>query len=108
MYLSSDFIEFPSSVNTSVEREAHFNCTHSTALGIIWNFNGTDLNRGRNHFPSGVTDINMGAQHTLVISAITNYNELLIICVAILRDSTREETPPVSLLIQGKAIKKKY
>ena len=88
-------------MNTSVGMEAFFNCTHSTALSIIWNFNGTDLIRGRDHFPNGVTDINMGAQHTLIISAITNYNDSLIICVAILRDSTREETPPVSLLIQG-------
>ena len=85
-------------------QNAVFQCLHSVAPNILWALNGTVV--GDNDFPGVVTigsstDMNGDMVSNLNITAISDFNNTRVTCIAIFRNFSRTETTPVSLLIQG-------
>ena len=81
-----------------------FQCLHSVAPNILWALNGTVV--GDNDFPGVVkfgssTDMNGEMVSNLNITAISNFNNTGVVCIAVFRNISTTETTPVSLLIQG-------
>ena len=98
------FNEAPVSVEVPVGSEAVFRCQHSTANNIDWIVNGSFVGR------SPPPDITLGIitegdnpVDTLTIVARHDYNGTTIVCVAVFRDGSPDETsqPAAVLRVQG-------
>ena len=100
------FDEAPVSVEVPVGSEAVFRCRHSTADAIDWRVNRTFV--GRNPPPDitlGIITEGGNLVDTLAIVASLDYNGTTIVCVAVFRDGSPDETsqPPAVLRVQGES-----
>ena len=92
------FLISPESQNLTEDTMAIFQCQHPDADGINWRINGSTLR----DLPEGVeTDRNSNGTFILTITALPNYNQTVIECVALFINFPSEDTDPAIMRIQG-------
>ena len=96
----------PSSQVVAVGQQAVFRCQNLDTDVIAWRVNESQELITVNNQPedSGIMVAVDGTLNTLTIVAQSNYNETIVVCVAVFINNQmlNEETSPVNLTIQGK------
>lgn len=105
MYLTTAFIEQPTTVFKAPGTEATFRCRHEDAgVHIGWQVNGTSIGQVKNSniIPGTIRDERGYLVDILTILALPKYNNTEVQCLAItlVPNITTELTPVAKLIIQ--------
>ena len=99
---------FPASVVQAQGVDAEFLCQHPTDSGTIdWTINGTTLRNIDTSTGLIRSEGRGGVTEALVITAIPEYNNTVIVCLRFIRTNETvilERSPPAILIIQGDII----
>ena len=89
----------PVSLNVTLDAVAVFKCQHQTAHSVNWKINRSILT----DLPHGVSTFRtIDGVYTLNISALSNYNQTMIECVAFFANSPSETSSAAIMMVQGK------
>ena len=92
------FVLSPVSLNVTLSTVAMFQCQHPNSHGINWKINGNILK----DFPHGIGAYRIGSVYTLSITALPDYNQTVIECVALFANSPSEMSSAAVMMVQGK------